>query len=84
MPTVKIAASTVVAVIVGFVVGWFIQFSRLVAEHRPDGCDGPCLFLADEFYDDALWGAFVGALVLGIPVFLLARRRFTNTAGQAR
>ena len=76
MPAFKITASTVIAVTVGFAVGWFIQFDRLMAEHRPDGCDGPCLFIADEFYAEALWGGLIGALALGVPTFVLVRRYF--------
>jgi hypothetical protein len=78
MRAFKITVSTVVAFTVGFVVGWVIQFGRLMAEHRPDGCDGPCLVLAGEFYDEALWGGLIGALALGLPILALAWRYFAN------
>ena len=71
---------TVFAAILGFMLGWSIEFDRLMAEHRPDGCDGPCVFLASESHDDALLAGLVGALVLGLTVLglvvlVLARRR---------
>lgn len=63
---------------VGFIVGWLIQFERLMAEHRPDGCDGPCLGWAAEYHGGALWGGFVGAVVLGLPALVLASRYFAK------
>ena len=83
----KIVLPTFIAVVVGFMLGWSIEFSRLRAVHRPDGCDGPCLFLASEYHDDALWAGVVGALVLGLFVFglavlVVARRRTTPRPSQ--
>jgi ABC-type Fe3+ transport system permease subunit len=83
----KIVLPTFMAAVVGFMVGWWFEFSRLVQEHRPDGCDGPCLFLASEYYDDALWvgvGAALvfGLLVCGLAVLVLARRRSAPTPSQ--
>jgi hypothetical protein len=68
------------AAILGFMIGWSLEFDRLVDAHRPNGCDGPCLFLAGEFYDDALWAGLVGAVVsglfvLGLAVLVFARQR---------
>ena len=76
----KVVLPTFVAAVTGFLVGWWLEFARLIREHRPGGCDGPCLFLASELYDDALWVGVVGALVGGLFVFglvvlVLARRR---------
>ena len=76
----KIALPSFMAVVIGFMVGWWFEFSRLMREHRPNGCDGPCLFLASEYHDDALWVAVGAALVLGLLVFgvavlVFARRR---------
>jgi ABC-type Fe3+ transport system permease subunit len=76
----KIVLPTFMAVVVGFMVGWWFEFGRLMREHRPNGCDGPCLFLASEYHDDALWVGVGAALVLGLLVFglavlVVARRR---------
>lgn len=78
--SLKFVLPTAVAAIVGFMLGWSLEFDRLVDAHRPDGCDGPCLFLASEFHDDALLAGVVGAVVCGLFVFglvvlVLARRR---------
>jgi hypothetical protein len=83
----KIVLPTTVAAIVGFMLGWSIEFDRLVDEHRPNGCDGPCLFLAGEYHDDALWAGLFGALVLGLLVFglvvlVLAGRRTVPRSSQ--
>ena len=79
MGSAKFVLPTVIAVILGFLLGWSIEFGRLMKEHRPDGCDGPCVFLASEYHDDALVAGVVGALVLGLSVLglvvlVLARR----------
>jgi hypothetical protein len=74
----KIAAATLVAVMIGFAVGWLAQFERLMAEHRPDGCDGPCYILASEYWDDALWGGLLGALAVGLIGLGLAWRYFAK------
>ena len=79
MRSLKFVLPTTIAAIVGFMIGWSIEFGRLMDVHRPDGCDGPCVLLASEYHDDALWGGLVGALVLGLFVFgvvvlVLARR----------
>jgi len=68
----KFVLPTAMAAIVGFMLGWSIEFDRLVDDHRPDGCGGPCLFLASEYHDDALRAGLFGALVLGLVVFGLA------------
>lgn len=87
MASAKFVLPTVIAAILGFMLGWSIEFSRLMAEHRPDGCNGPCVFLASEYHDDALWAGVVGALVLGLSVFgfvmlVLARRRTAQSPSQ--
>lgn len=78
--SLKFVLPTAIAAILGFMLGWSLEFGRLMDVHRPDGCDGPCIFAAGEYYDDALWGGLVGALVLGLFVFglvmvVFARRR---------
>jgi hypothetical protein len=80
MASAKYVLPTAIAAMVGFMLGWSIEFDRLLDEHRPDGCDGPCLFLASEYHDDALWAGLFGALVLGLLmlgllVLVFARRR---------
>ena len=80
MGSAKFVLPTVIAAILGFMLGWSIEFDRLMTEHRPDGCDGPCVFVASEYHDDALLAGVVGALVLGLSVLglvvvVLARRR---------
>jgi hypothetical protein len=76
----KIVLPTFIAAAVGFIVGWWYEFGRLVREHRPNGCAGPCLLVAGEYHDDALWVGAAAALVLGLFVFglvllVLARQR---------
>ena len=78
MPKLKIAVVTAIAATVGFIGGWLIEFSRLMAEHRPDGCDSPCVFSADEYWGDAVSGGLIGAVILGVGVLVLARRRFVK------
>jgi hypothetical protein len=68
----KVVLPAFIAAVTGFLVGWWLEFRRLVQAHRPNGCDGTCLFLAGEYYDDALWVGVVGALVCGLLVFGLA------------
>ena len=80
MGSAKFVLPTVIAAILGFMLGWSIEFGRLMGEHRPDGCDGACVFLASEYHDDALVAGVVGAVVLGLSVLglvvlVLARRR---------
>jgi hypothetical protein len=80
MTSLKFVLPTAIAAMVGFMLGWSLEFGRLMEVHRPNGCDGPCIFAAGEYYDDALVGGLVGALVLGLFVFglvviVFARRR---------
>ena len=80
MGSAKFVLPTAIAAILGFMLGFSIELSRLIAANRPDGCDGPCVFAAGEYHDDALLAGVVGALVLGLSVLglvviVLARRR---------
>ena len=83
----KIVLPTFIAAALGFIVGWWYEFGRLVREHRPDGCGGPCLFLAGEYHDDALWVGAAAALVFGLFVFgltLLALSRRPTAPSPSR
>ena len=86
MTSLKFVLPTALAAGVGFMLGWSIEFRRLMDVHRPDGCDGPCVLVAGEYYDDALVGGLVGALVLGLFVFGLVvvvfARRGSPTGSQ--
>lgn len=89
MTSLKFVLPTAIATIVGFMLGWAIEFGRLMDVHRPAGCDGPCVLVAGEYYGDALVGGLVGALVaglllLGLVLMVFAGRRPSRPLHDAR
>lgn len=71
-------ALTVVVAAFGFIGGFAVTANFVEERFYPDGCDGPCVILAGDVFTAALVGGLIGALILGIGVYVLASRRFVK------
>jgi len=78
MSRLRIAVPTVSAAIVGFLGGFFVTAGVVENRRYPDGCDGPCVFLASDVWNASVIGGLVTALVLGLGVGVLVWRGFAR------